>query len=120
MKKVLVADDKPSSRELIRTVLEHGGYEVLEAADGAEAVELALAAEPDLVLLDLSMPVLDGFAAVNQLRADARFAATPVVALTASAMDGDCERALAAGFSGYLSKPLRLADLRGEVKRLIG
>jgi|SRR6185312_846164 len=120
MKKILVADDKPSNRELIRTVLERCGYEVLEAADGAEAVDVARASEPDLVLLDLSMPVLDGFGAVSQLRAEARFIATPVVALTASAMRGDRERAIAAGFSGYISKPLRLAELRDEVKRLIG
>jgi two-component system, cell cycle response regulator DivK len=120
MKKILVADDKASSRELVRTVLERCGYEVVEAADGAEAVEQARATAPDLVLLDLHMPVLDGFGAIDQLRGDARFDATPVVALTASAMDGDREHAMAAGFSGYLTKPIRLATLRGEIRRLIG
>lgn len=120
MKRVLVADDKASSRELVRTVLERCGYEVFEAADGAEAVELARQMGPDLVLLDLHMPVLDGFGAIGQLRGESRFAATPVVALTASAMDGDREHAMAAGFSGYITKPIRLAALRGEVERLIG
>jgi len=72
------------------------------------------------VLLDLHMPVLDGFGAVGQLRAEPRFAATPVVALTASAMDGDREHAMTAGFSGYITKPIRLAALRAEVRRLIG
>jgi len=88
VKKILVADDKASSRELVRTVLERCGYEVMEAANGAEAVALARANGPDLLLLDLHMPVLDGFGAIGQLRAEARFAATPIVALTASAMDG--------------------------------
>jgi two-component system, cell cycle response regulator DivK len=120
MKKVLVADDKPSSRELVRTVLERCGYEVVEAADGAQAVELARAVTPDLVLLDLHMPVLDGFGVIGQLRGEARFAATPVVALTASAMEGDRQHAMDAGFSGYITKPIRLAALRGEVERLIG
>jgi two-component system cell cycle response regulator DivK len=120
MKKVLVADDKASSRELVRTVLERCGYEVLEAADGGEALELALANGPDLVLLDLHMPVLDGFGVIVQLRRLARFSSTPVVALTASAMDGDREHAMEAGFTGYITKPIRLAALRGEVQRLIG
>ncbi len=120
MKRILVADDKASSRELVRTVLEHCGYEVVEAANGVEAVELARTTGPDLVLLDLHMPVLDGFGAVGRLRAEPRFAATPVVALTASAMDGDRGHAMRAGFSGYITKPIRLAALRAEVQRLIG
>jgi two-component system, cell cycle response regulator DivK len=120
MKRVLVADDKESSRELVRTVLERCGYEVMEAADGAEAVELARANAPDLVLLDLHMPVLDGFGAIFLLRAEPRFAATPVVALSASAMDVDRDRVMTAGFTGYITKPIRLATLRGEVQRLIG
>jgi CheY-like chemotaxis protein len=120
MKKVLVADDKASSRELVRTVLERCGYEVIEAANGAEAVELGFENMPDLFLLDLHMPVLDGFGAIGQLRAEPRFAATPIVALTASAMDGDRGHAITAGFTGYVTKPIRLAALRDEVRRLIG
>jgi two-component system, cell cycle response regulator DivK len=120
MKRVLVADDKPSSRELVRTVLERAGYEVFEAPDGAAAVQMARELAPDLVLLDLHMPVLDGFGTIIQLRGEARFAATPVVALTASAMDGDREHAMTSGFSGYITKPIRLSKLREEVQRLIG
>ncbi|HLH16062.1 MAG TPA: response regulator [Bryobacteraceae bacterium] len=120
MKRVLVADDKASSRELVRTVLERCGYEVIEASDGEEAVDLARAGRPHLILLDLHMPKLDGFGAIGQLRSEAAFAATPVVALTASAMDVDREQALAAGFSGYITKPIRLATLRSEVERLLG
>ncbi len=119
MTKILVADDKASSRELVRTVLEHCGYEVIEASDGAEAVELARDAEPELILLDLQMPALDGFGVVRKLRGEDRFAHTPIVALTASAMHGDREKALAAGFSGYITKPIRLTSLRSEVERLL-
>src|SRR5512132_3713763 len=119
MKKILIADDKASSRELVRTVLERCGYEVIEAADGAEALARALAQQPDLIVLDLHMPVMDGFGVVQRLRAEARFTATPVLALTASAMHGDREKALAAGFSSYITKPIRLGYLRSEVARLL-
>ncbi len=119
MTKILVADDKATGRELVRAVLENSGYEVYEAGNGAEALELARQVQPDLIVLDLHMPVLDGFGVIEELRRDARFASTPVVALTASAMTGDRERAIAAGFTGYLSKPIQLSLLRAEVERLL-
>jgi CheY-like chemotaxis protein len=119
MKRILIADDQASSREFLRTVLEHIGHEVIEAADGAEAVAKARETRPDLVLLDLHMPALDGFGAVSELRREVQFAETPVVALTASAMQGDKEKALAAGFSAYLTKPVRIAELRRHVERLL-
>jgi two-component system cell cycle response regulator DivK len=119
MKKILIADDRAPSRELIREILQLAGYEILEAADGAEALEMACQVSPDLILLDIEMPALNGFAVIEQLRANPRFAAIPVVALTASAMQGDREKALQAGFTGYISKPVRLAALRAEVSRLL-
>jgi CheY-like chemotaxis protein len=119
MKRVLVVDDKATSRELIRTILENAGYTVTEAGDGLEAVRVAQRVEPDLILLDLQMPALDGFGALEQLRADPRFADLPIVALTASAMQGDREKALAAGFTSYLSKPVTLTALRAELARLL-
>ena len=119
MKKVLVADDKATGRELIRTVLEQCGHSVFEACDGMEAVRKAREVLPDLIILDLHMPELDGFGAFRELRADERFTGTPIVALTASAMQGDRERALAAGFTSYLAKPIGLNVLRGEVERLL-
>lgn len=118
MKKVLVADDKATSRELVRTVLEACGYEVFEAPDGEAALEQAHAISPDIIILDLHMPKLDGFGVVQKLRAEDAFAGTPVMALTASAMMGDKERALHAGFTSYLAKPIPLAILRQEVQRL--
>src|SRR5260221_118244 len=119
MRQVLVVDDKPSSRELIRVVLESSGYAVSEAGDGQEAVRIAQQIEPDAILLDLQMPALDGFGALERLRADPRFAALPIVPLTASAMQGDREKALAAGFTSYISKPVTLKALRAELARLL-
>lgn len=119
MKKVLVADDRATSRELVRTVLEKIGYDVAEACDGMEALRSARQWKPDLIILDLHMPGLDGFGVIEQIRSDEQLAATPVMALTASAMQGDRERALRAGFSGYLSKPIQLRVLRSEVERLL-
>ena len=119
MKRILIADDKPNGRELVRTILENDGYEVYEAGDGQQALERAKQVHPDLVILDLHMPVLDGFGAVEALRKEAEFSRTPVMALTASAMMGDRERAIGAGFTGYCTKPIRLSVLRAEVARLL-
>ena len=119
MKKVLIADDKDTGRELVRTVLEKLGLTVIEASDGMEAVRFARESKPDLIILDLHMPGLDGFGAIQELRRDAQFASTPIMALTASAMQGDRERAMSVGFTGYITKPIRLGALRGEVQRLL-
>jgi CheY-like chemotaxis protein len=119
MKKVLVADDKATGRELVRTVLEKSGHQVFEASDGEEAVVEALRIHPDLIILDIHMPGLDGFAVIEKLRRAEGFAATPIIALTASAMMGDRERAMSVGFTGYITKPIRLGALRAEVERLL-
>ena len=119
MKTVLIADDKATGRELVRTVLEKAGFHVIEASDGLEALRSARESQPDLIILDLHMPGLDGFGVIQELRRDANFTATPVMALTASAMQGDRERAMSVGFTGYITKPIRLGALRGEVERLL-
>ena len=119
MKTVLVADDRATSRELVRTVLEKSGYIVVEACDGIEALRNARELKPDLIILDLHMPGLDGFGVIQALRRDDGFASTPVMALTASAMQGDRERALSAGFTAYIAKPIQLRMLRSEVERLL-
>jgi CheY-like chemotaxis protein len=113
-------DDKATSRELLRTVLEKDGYSILEAADGGEALQQTRRENPDLILLDLQMPVRNGYEVLIELRQDSRFAALPIIALTASAMQGDREKALAAGFTAYLTKPVALSHLREEVRRLLG
>lgn len=117
--RVLIVDDKATGRELVRTVLEGRGYEVFEACDGIEALEAAYRVRPHLIILDLHMPGIDGFGVIRELRLDNRFAEIPVVALTASAMQGDRQRALSAGFTGYITKPVSLRALRAEVERLL-
>jgi two-component system, cell cycle response regulator DivK len=119
MKKILIADDKATSRELLRTVLERQGYAVTEAADGEEALQKAQTEAPDLILLDLQMPRRTGYEVLGELRKDPRHAELPIIALTASAMQGDREKALAAGFTGYMAKPVPLVHLREEIQRLL-
>lgn len=119
MKTILIADDKDSSRELIRALLERAGYRVHEAADGHEAVEQARTNRPDLILLDLQMPRLDGFGALRELRQEQYFRDVPIVALTAYAMHGDREKALDAGFTSYVTKPVNLTELREHIARLL-
>ena len=117
--KILVADDNPASRELIREVLEMSGYDVIEATDGEEAVRRAREGRPDLVLVDIQMPRLDGYGVLRELRADEKFDGLHVVALTAFAMHGDRERALDAGFDGYITKPVEIAALRQEIRKFL-
>jgi len=119
MKRILIADDRATSRELLRTVLERQGYAIIEAADGEEALQKARAEAPDLILLDLQMPRRTGYEVLLELRSDPRHAALPIIAITASAMQGDRERALAAGFTGYLTKPVALAQLRSQIHSLL-
>ena len=118
-KRILVADDRATSRELVRIALERSGYDVSEAVDGRDALEQIRNSIPDLVILDLHMPVVDGFAVVEEIRLDQRLRGLHVVALTASAMEGDRQKALAAGFDGFLTKPLSLAALRKELTGLL-
>lgn len=119
MKRILVAEDDLASRELIREILEARGYEVVEAGDGQEAVQKIAEKKPDLVLLDIQMPVLDGFGVLRQLRQDSRFATLRVVALTAYAMRGDREKALAAGFDAYFTKPVDATALSRQIEQLL-
>jgi two-component system, cell cycle response regulator DivK len=117
--RILVAEDNAVNRELLRELLELRGYAVVEACDGQEALNAIEQAPPDLLLLDIGMPVLDGFAVIRRLREDARLARLPVVAVTAYAMRGDRERILNSGFDGYLSKPVNPSSLAEELDRLL-
>jgi two-component system cell cycle response regulator DivK len=106
-----LVEDNEKNMKLFRDVLRAAGYETLEATTGGRGVELAIAHEPDLVLMDVQLPDLDGVEALGRLRADERTASLPVLALTAQAMLGDRERFLAAGFDGYVSKPVDIVAL---------
>jgi CheY-like chemotaxis protein len=118
MSKILVAEDNAANRELFRELLEARGHEVVEACDGQVALQILEQNEPDILLLDIGMPVLDGFAVIRAVRANPRLATLPVLGVTAYAMQGDRERILASGFDGYLSKPIDAKLLAGEVERL--
>src|SRR5688500_3140852 len=117
---ILVVEDDENARDIFSTILRHHGFEVREARNGAVVLELARELRPAVVLMDLSMPVVDGWTALRQLKADERTAAIPVVALTAHSMQGDRQRTVDAGFDGYLSKPIDPNNIVTEIKRLIG
>ena len=117
---VLVVEDNDKSMKLCRDVLQASGYSTLEATTGEQAVELALVHGPALVLMDVQLPGIDGVEALWQLRQDERTSSIPVLALTAQAMSGDRDRFLAAGFDGYLSKPVDIAELLHTVREHCG
>lgn len=113
---ILVVDDEPDNRTLVRRLLEFNGYQVLEARNGVEALEMVYAYQPQLVLLDLSMPHLDGWQTARCLRADPAIARLPIVAISANAMRGDQAKALAAGCNDYVVKPLDMGLLLERVR----
>lgn len=119
MLEILVADDSAPNRELLRAVLEHGGYFVIEACNGAEALELARKHKPALILMDLQMPELDGYQAIAAIREFASPHEIPAMAVTAYAMIEDEQKAYQAGFNSYMTKPVQLAYFRQEVARLL-
>jgi len=114
---ILVVEDNAKNMKLFRDVLQATGYLTLEASTGGQALALAGLHRPALVLMDIQLPDMDGLEALGQLRMDARTAAIPVFAVTAQAMRGDRERFIAAGFDGYLSKPVDVDELLETVGR---
>jgi len=119
MSKILIAEDNPVNRELLRELLEMRGHTVVEACDGEEALRVIEQTQPNLVLLDIGMPLLDGFGVIRKIRENPRFASMPVVAVTAYAMQGDRERILSSQFDGYLSKPVDARALVQELDRVL-
>ena len=118
-KRVLVAEDDAVNRHIVVKILTLEGYETLEAASGRSAMALARSERPDLIMMDLGMPDIDGLEASRRLKADPRSADIPIIALTAYAMRGDEERARDAGCDGYLSKPCRPQTIRDAVRRFL-
>jgi two-component system cell cycle response regulator DivK len=114
---ILVVEDNEMNMKLFRDVLLVTGYRALEATTGEEAVDLAVEHTPDLVLMDIQLPDADGVDVLHRLRTDDRTAAIPVLAVTAQAMQGDRERFLAAGFDGYVSKPVHVGELIDTVRQ---
>ncbi len=119
MKKILIVEDVELNTELLVQLLEDE-YELVVAADGAAGVEMTRAHRPDLVLMDMSLPVLDGWEATRQIKADAALQAIPVIGLSAHAMSGDDERAKEAGCDDYLTKPVNFESLFAVLDKFLG
>lgn len=118
-KKILVIEDNQQNLYLIRYLLEDCGYEVFEAMDGKEGIEKAASINPDLILLDIQLPTMDGYAVARTLRQNNKLAKTPIVAVTSYAMSGDREKALEAGCSGYVEKPIDPDTFPAQVEKAL-
>lgn len=119
MPKILLVEDNEMNRDMLSRRLERRGFEVVIAADGGDGVAMAQAQSPDLILMDMSLPVLDGWSATRQLKQDPATRAIPVIALTAHAMAGDREKALDAGCDDYDSKPVEFPRLLEKIGTLL-
>ena len=119
MKKILVVDDNDTNLYLIRFILQKGGHEVIEARDGLEGVKLALEEKPDLVIMDIQLPGIDGHEATRRIRGKENEEDLPIIALTSFAMPVDKEMALAAGCNSYLTKPIDVQTFIAEVDRYL-
>ena len=113
--KILYIEDSPSNRLLVRRILQVEGYEVLEAGDGVRGLELASEEHPDLILMDMNLPDIDGYELTRRVRANPDLADIPVVAMTANVMHGDREKTLEAGCVGYIPKPIDVDTLPSQV-----
>jgi CheY-like chemotaxis protein len=120
MPKILLVEDNEMNRDMLSRRLERRGYQVVIAVDGQQGVDMARTEGPDLVLMDMSLPVLDGWEATRRLKAEASTRAIPVIALTAHAMAGDREKAMEAGCDDYDTKPIELPRLLGKIEELLG
>lgn len=114
--KILVVDDNQDSRELVIKILQGRGHQLVEAVDGEDALEKVAAEQPDLILLDISLPKIDGYEVTRRLKQNKKFASIPIIALTAHAMKGDKEKALASGCDDYISKPINVRDFYDRIK----
>ena len=120
MPKILLVEDNEMNRDMLSRRLERRGFQIVIAVDGAQGVSLAQSENPDLILMDMSLPVIDGWEATRQLKAKDAVKATPIIALTAHAMSGDREKALEAGCDDYDTKPIELPRLLGKIEALLG
>jgi two-component system, cell cycle response regulator DivK len=119
-KRILVVEDQEDLRGVLRTLLNGSGYEMIEAADGQAGVEKAKAERPDLILMDIQMPVLNGYDATQQIKADPKLKATPIIAVSSFAMKGDEEKARASGCDAYVTKPYSPMQLLRVIRSYLG
>ena len=120
MTKVLLVEDNEMNRDMLSRRLIRRGFEVIFAVDGQQGVDLARSQRPDIILMDMSLPVIDGWEATRQVKSDDATRGVPVIGLTAHAMSGDRERAMEAGCDDYDTKPVELDRLIGKIERLLG
>jgi two-component system cell cycle response regulator DivK len=118
--KILIVEDNEMNRDMLSRRLTKRGYEIVIAVDGQQGIDMAVSEAPDLILLDMSLPVIDGWEAARRLKADEATSAIPVIALTAHAMEGDREKSLAAGCDDYDTKPVELKRLMGKIQTFLG
>ncbi len=118
-RRILLVDDNPMTIEVMKQELEFLGYEVMVAQNGLEAVEMASSELPDLIVMDILMPKMDGFHAASQIRENPKTRAIPILAATAKAMSGDREKCLASGCNDYIAKPFTHIELGAAIKRLL-
>ncbi len=119
MKRILVVEDNEDNMYLITVLLQKSGFAIFEAWDGAEGVELALKEKPDLILMDIQLPVLDGYEATKRIKANKETKDIPVIALTSFAMAGDKEKALDAGCDSYIEKPINPETFIAEMEKYL-
>ncbi|MEO1287755.1 MAG: response regulator [Chloroflexota bacterium] len=119
MAKILIVEDNEMNLDMLSRRLERRGYEIIIATDGAQGITLARDNQPDLILMDMSLPVMDGWEATRRIKADADLQTIPVIALTAHAIAGDREKALAAGCDEYETKPVKFARLLAKVESFL-
>lgn len=119
MKRILVVEDNETNMYLIGFILKKNGYEVIEARNGEEGVELAIKEKPDLILMDVQLPGIDGLEATKRIRKSEADEEIPIIALTSYAMAGDRENALAAGCTGYIEKPINPETFMDEIKEYL-
>ncbi|MBE0426447.1 MAG: response regulator [Nitrospirae bacterium] len=115
-KKILVVEDNEDSRELVVKILKNKGYEMIEASDGEEALQKAISERPSLILMDISIPKIDGYEVTKRLKSMDELKEIPIVALTAHAMKGDREKFISVGFEGYISKPINIRELPEQIR----
>lgn len=120
MPKILYIEDNPQNMRLVRKILKHAGYDVIEAEDGSSGLKVALEEMPNLILMDVNLPDIDGLEVTARLKKNPTAQNIPIIALTANAMVGDREKALEAGCDGYLPKPINRQDLLNIVQEFIG
>ena len=118
--RILAVDDQEDNRRILRDLLTMAGYEVIEAVTGEDAVTLALAQRPDLILMDIQLPGIDGYEATRRVKANPALRAIPVIVVTSYALSGDEQKALAAGADGYVSKPFSPRALLAKVREFLG